>query len=225
MRRFRRRGHRYLLAILATVVAALLCFGLSGWTGDAASFMPFVGAVLLTAWWAGLKPGLLATGLSAIIGDYFFMRPPYSMRIDPVAEALAVVLFVCTGVMASWFCETLHHYRRTAQRQADLLDNAYDAVFAWELGGSVVYWNRGAERLYGYTAEQAKGQAASILLRTAFPVPQRSLKHTLERNGEWAGELTQIVRDGNRIVVESRMVLVEEPQGRRLVFRQALIVG
>jgi PAS domain-containing protein len=41
------------------------------------------------------------------------------------------------------------------RRQADLLDQSHDAIFTWKIDGGIVYWNRGAAVLYGYTAEDA----------------------------------------------------------------------
>ena len=53
------------------------------------------------------------------------------------------------------------------RRQAALLDQAYDAMFAWEWNGPITYWNKGAERMYGYTADEAVGRLSHELLRTS----------------------------------------------------------
>src|SRR5262249_55911874 len=41
------------------------------------------------------------------------------------------------------------------RRQADLLDQSHDAIFTWKIGGGIVFWSKGAERLYEYKAEEA----------------------------------------------------------------------
>ena len=63
------------------------------------------------------------------------------------------------------------------QRQADLLEQSHDAIFTWKIGGSITYWNRGAETLYGYTKEEAIGQISHELLRTRSPIHPRGRKH------------------------------------------------
>jgi PAS domain S-box-containing protein len=103
------------------------------------------------------------------------------------------------------------------RQQANLLEQSHDAIFVWEFPRTIVYWNRGAEQLYGYSREQALGRLGHELLRTEHPTPAPLFEATLEREGEWTGELTHTTRDGRRIVVESRHVLVREDDGHRFV--------
>lgn len=93
------------------------------------------------------------------------------------------------------------------QRQAHLLDQSYDAIFAWRLGNGIVYWNKAAEQLYGFTAAQALGRASHELLATEFPVSHSELLDALQLKNEWAGELIHRHREGHRLMIESRMSL------------------
>ncbi len=95
------------------------------------------------------------------------------------------------------------------QRQAHLLDQSYDAIFAWRLGDGIVYWNKAAEQLYGYTAAEALGRASHELLATEYPVSHTELLDALELKNEWAGELVHHHRDGHSLMIESRMRLVQ----------------
>jgi PAS domain S-box-containing protein len=106
---------------------------------------------------------------------------------------------------------------RSLQRQANLLEQTHDAIFVWEFPRTIVSWNRSAEQLYGFSREQAIGHSGHELLQTEHPLPTPAFEATLERDGEWSGELTQTTRDGRKILVESRQVLVREADGRRLV--------
>ncbi len=92
------------------------------------------------------------------------------------------------------------------RRQADLLDQSHDAIFTWRLGGAIAYWSQGAERLYGYTAEEAIGQISHDLLRTRSSIPMQEVEAQIAREGSWYGELTHTTRDGRAIVVESRHI-------------------
>src|SRR5215475_5207924 len=94
------------------------------------------------------------------------------------------------------------------RRQADLLDQSHDAIFTWKLGGGITYWSRGAEALYGYTAEEAIGRSGHELLQTRSPVPLHEVEAHVARKGSWYGELTHTTRGGRNIVVESRHVRV-----------------
>jgi PAS domain S-box-containing protein len=94
------------------------------------------------------------------------------------------------------------------RRQADLLDQSHDAIFAWKIGGGIAYWNRGAEILYGYSRDEAIGQVSHDLLRTRAHIPMREVEAQVAREGSWYGELTHTTRDGREIVVESRHVRV-----------------
>jgi len=103
------------------------------------------------------------------------------------------------------------------RRQANLLEQTHDAIIVWEFPGMIIFWNRGAEQLYGFSREEAIGRHSHELLRTLHPLPTAVFEADLEREGEWKGELTHTVRDGRKILVESRHVLIREPDGRRLV--------
>jgi len=96
--------------------------------------------------------------------------------------------------------------RRTTQvlEQAELLDLANDAICVRTLDDKITYWNRGAERLYGWTKGEVLGKPITEILRTEFPQPFAEVKAQLLREGSWQGELTHSTRDGRRISVASR---------------------
>lgn len=98
------------------------------------------------------------------------------------------------------------------RRQAELLENAN--VFVRGLDGTITYWNRGAERLYGWTKEEAVGRVSTELIRTEFPQPLTEIEATLERNGRWEGEVVHTCKDGSRVIVASLWVLRRDAEGR-----------
>jgi PAS domain S-box-containing protein len=113
--------------------------------------------------------------------------------------------------------ERLHAEAQLA-RQARMLERTHDAIFLWELGGAIAYWNHGAELLYGYPAEQARGRISHELLQTVRPLADSHAFETLLAcEGEWTGELTHTTRDGRRVTVLSRHQLLREPDGRTYV--------
>ncbi len=103
------------------------------------------------------------------------------------------------------------------ERLADLLNLANEAIFARELDGRIIYWNRGAEQLYGYSSDQAIGFLSQDLLATEFPSGRENFAAALIDTGRWSGELKQRTKAGQRIEVESRFKLIEDRAGGRLV--------
>jgi PAS domain S-box-containing protein len=102
------------------------------------------------------------------------------------------------------------------RQQARLLDLSHDAIFVWEVGGAIEYWNEGAEQLYGYRREEAVGRVTHDLLATLHPDGSAAYLAALERDGVWRGELSHRTKDGRRVTVESSHQLVVQ-DGRRLV--------
>jgi PAS domain S-box-containing protein len=101
------------------------------------------------------------------------------------------------------------HAEQLLQRQAALLNQSHDAILTWKIGGDgIVYWSRGAEMLYGYSANEAVGRVNHELLRTRAIIPIEEIEEQVVEQGSWYGELTHTTRDGRRIVVESRLVRV-----------------
>jgi two-component system, cell cycle sensor histidine kinase and response regulator CckA len=94
--------------------------------------------------------------------------------------------------------------------QAALLDVATDAIFVQDLTSQILFWNKSAERLYGFTEEEALNRQTQELWQEKSPsVLQQALK-SLVRNGAWEGELQQKTKLGKDITVESRWTLVHQ---------------
>jgi PAS domain S-box-containing protein len=92
-------------------------------------------------------------------------------------------------------------------QQANLLNLTHDSIFVRDANGIITYWNRGAEELYGWKAEQAVGRHTHDLLQTVFPRPFEEIQSELLRNGRWEGELEKKKSDGTDVQVASRWSL------------------
>ena len=109
--------------------------------------------------------------------------------------------------------EDVTEYKRhqdDLQTRSALLELASDAILVRDLEGKLLFWNRGAERIYGWTKSEALGKLVTELLQTKFPAPLSNIYEELSRHGYWAGELVHTRKDGQQRFVESRWSLRRE---------------
>jgi len=102
------------------------------------------------------------------------------------------------------------------REQANLLSLTHDAIFVRDMDFRITYWNRGAEELYGWTAEEAQYQITLELLESVFPVPFEQIRAELLSNGRWEGELVRTTKGGAQVVVASRWSLQRDDKGTPL---------
>src|SRR5437588_8516347 len=105
------------------------------------------------------------------------------------------------------------HAEATLREQANLLNLTHDAIFVRDMHGTIKYWNRGAEQLYGWPAGQAVGRALQELLQTIFPAPVEQIDAEVTSANRWEGELAQTKKDGSQVVVASRWSLQRDERG------------
>lgn len=139
-------------------------------------FLTFFAAVMVSAWYGGIGPGLLATALSAFASNYFFLAPAYSLSVS-FHSILSTSLFVLEGGAIVTLAGELHATKeqaevnlRNSQRQQESLRESEErfrllvegvkdyALFILAPDGCIVSWNAGAERITGYQAHEIVGQ-------------------------------------------------------------------
>jgi two-component system, cell cycle sensor histidine kinase and response regulator CckA len=100
------------------------------------------------------------------------------------------------------------------REQATLLEIATDAIWVKDLEGNILFWNRGAEKLYGWTRDEALTQTSDRLFEGNNTDPLYRPEQTVLETGEWRGELEQVTKTGKSIVVASRQTLVRDERDR-----------
>lgn len=90
--------------------------------------------------------------------------------------------------------------------QTELLELADDAIILTDADGTIASWNQGACRMYGWEKDDAVGQNLHALLRTDLSGDARKLESSLKEQAHWEGELDQVRRNGEQIVVASRWI-------------------
>jgi PAS domain S-box-containing protein len=102
------------------------------------------------------------------------------------------------------------------REQAALLDVANDAIFVRSLDSKIFYWNKGAERLYGWSAAEVIGKSATeILYKKKDSLQIEVALRTVAETGVWRGELNKVHKDRKEIIVESHWTMVYDAAGQQ----------
>ncbi|MBR8835320.1 MAG: PAS domain S-box protein [Stigonema ocellatum SAG 48.90 = DSM 106950] len=113
--------------------------------------------------------------------------------------------------------EDITEHKQAAQKiyeQAALLNISTDAIYVRNLENQILFWNKGAERLYGWKAVEVLGyNAAEILYKSRDLQQFQEIQAILAKDSQWQGELQQITKGGKEIIVESRWTLMRDEAG------------
>jgi PAS domain S-box-containing protein len=101
------------------------------------------------------------------------------------------------------------------KEQAALLDIAQDAILVKDMENNILYWNKGAERLYGWSADETSGRDSSdLLFAEKFASEAKEARMETLVKGAWHGDLHQKAKDARELIVEGRWTLVRDEQGK-----------
>jgi PAS domain S-box-containing protein len=218
---------RYAFAI-ASVVVALGCAILTNrYHFRGVEFPLFLFAIALSAWYAGIGPAITALVLSSLAFNYYFTEPYYTLYVTR-EDLVYYFVFLLFASLLTWFSivrrraeEALRKSRDELQievvkrtQQANLLNLTSDMIFVRDMDAVITYWNRGAERFYGFTEKEAIGKRHYELLHTVFPMPLDDLVAEVVRTGQWEGEVSHIKANGDKAVVLSRWSLQRDESDR-----------
>ena len=169
-------------------------------------FVLLLAAVLFTARFLGFGPAVFCSLVSTACLDFFALPPYFSLRIHTGADVERLMVFLAISVFAGSMArqKTLADSRadRTTREMAAIVEYSCDAIYSTHPDGTITSWNRAAELLYGYTAEEAIG---SPVARLAPPERLDEVEHNrelLNRGGHVASYRTERMRkDGTRCPV------------------------
>jgi len=232
---------QYGFAVLSVVVALGVTNSLERYTTLRTPL--FYIAIITSAWFGRMGPGLLAVALSTLVVGYYFAP---GNQTPALSDWPFMLLFSLSALLACWISvqrrraeealkqardeletrveERTSDLRRATEglqaeiaerkrgeevlrERANLLDLTHDTVFVRDINDVITFWNRGAEKLYGWTRDEAVGQVSHHLTQTIFPAPLEEITAELKSTGRWEGELIHTRRDGTQVVVASRWAL------------------
>jgi PAS domain S-box-containing protein len=208
-------ARRYLLAVLLVALGSLIRFPFQSALGTSVPFIPFFPIVILSAWWGGLGPGLLSTGLSAL-AIFLFTGPAHNPAFQ--STLLQLALFLGAGAFISFITHQFRNTRREAFEQARIargslellqreraerkraeiaeerqrrlstqtLECIEDAVIATDEQGRISFMNTVAEKLTGWRFTDVKDSPLQNVFRIFSEESGEAVESPLDR----------ILRDG-----------------------------
>ncbi|MBD2302554.1 response regulator [Nostoc sp. FACHB-190] len=189
---------------------------ISGWTNEDmlgkhdSELLPDADAQNLTT----IKQGVLTTGIGTR-AEVLLTTPQgiryYDLTVEPLRnESQDIVGITCASIDISENKQTEAKIRE----QAALLDITTDAIFVRDLENKILFWNKGAEKLYGWQASEAWGKNVSeLLFDESYPEFEAAWLNVVSK-GKWQGELTKRTKARKEVLVASRWSLVCDRQGR-----------
>jgi PAS domain S-box-containing protein len=179
---------------------------------DSAVAVLYVGVVVLSARFLQKRGVALASlGLMALtVLSYLLSEHDKS---PGIALSTCLLSLGAIGVTAFLAMQS-QSIAGVLREQAGLLDLTHDTVFVRDVNDVIVYWNRGAEQLYGWKRAEIVGKTSHQLMQTIFPRPIEEITAELLRTGRWEGELVHTKKDGTQAIVSSRWSVQRDPRGR-----------
>jgi PAS domain S-box-containing protein len=208
----------YLFAVLGQVLVITLVH----------YFIPFLHlpsalvllVILLVALGWGVGPSLVATLVGGILMLTLTILPNLSLGLEQEDDIVRLLLYIVVGFVIGLLISQLQLERRATkalyQRLVNLLALAHDAVIVRDPENHILLWNQGAERLYGWTEEEALGNITHTWLSTRLPTFHEMVEvdTQLDITGRWDGRLIHTCHDGQEVLVESQQVLVRNASGK-----------
>lgn len=220
---------RYGIAASAVAVTLLMKMSVRSLVGADVPFTLFSAAVMVSAWVGGFGPGIFATLLSVLAADYFFLAPIHSFHVDSFPHILRLVLFILEGFLITYFSTFVFEQRqrtesleqeakkselalRNSERRFRLMvDGVRDyAIYMLDIGGNVISWNSGAERMEGHKASEAIEKPFSAFYTEedrANGLPQAELQKAQEE-GISHNTVWRTRKDGNRFMAETSITAI-----------------
>jgi PAS domain S-box-containing protein len=206
-----RRPDARALRILAAALAGAVFFADALTPLDVAIAVLYVLVVLLAAA-TGLRrdpirAAWLCAGLTLVA--YLATHAPYTASHAAVRCAVSLLAIAVTAKLA------LLYQRSNARlvEQYQLLNLSHDALVVYDMQQRIVFWNLGAEKLYGWPASRALGQSIHTLTQTRFAEAAGDVHAALLATGHWSGEVQRTRRDGSVATISSRLALLRDEQG------------
>ena len=195
-------ARNYLLALAAVAICTCLALAVRPLSFHT-PFLFFLPAVFFALGVGGFHLAFFSSVLAAAAVDFFLIPPFYSFYLKPEDWAKEVFFIAVIGISAWFFQRSRDHSEESLRLQHKLLEDAAESILITDAWHHIIFWNPGAERLYGWTEAEAIGKDPREFLHTTHPVSREESDHQLHETGRWRGLLHRKCKDGRSVVTEA----------------------
>lgn len=216
------RLNPYLIVILLVAVISVLRGSLQSILASQAPLIIYTLPIILSAFYLGFKPALLATVLGAIVGSVLFVDTAWPIAEISAADRVRFAIFFSIGIVVSFLGRQLEESRKalevSEQTARALLESATQAVVGIGRDGKIKLVNRAVENMFGYKPEELVGQPLELLIP-----PDTRERHIKQRNDYFVRgnprpmgvgmDLKGLKKDGSVFPIEASLSMTDTPSG------------
>jgi PAS domain S-box-containing protein len=186
------------------------------------AFVTFYPAVIASALLCGTGPALLATALSAVCADYFFLRPVWAAA-SGVHEMLALATFAFTGGLTCVFSYNLRSAIRELQASEQRLRGLYEAphvgIALTDMQGRYLQFNEAFRTICGYSAQELQDLDYWALTPKKYAADEAKQLESLRCRGYYGPYEKEYVRkDGSVVPLQLNGALLKDSDGRAYIW-------
>ncbi|MDU0364309.1 PAS domain-containing protein [Rhizobium sp. 25PS6] len=209
---FEPRQRRSAVLIALAIVLTATIFAIDVFTSfDGAIAVLYIGVILLLA--PSGRRAVMASGLIAALLTVFAFAFGHLPNASDGAASRFIVSLVAILITTLMSLRD-RSSRTTLGEQARIFELSHDTVIIRDSNDVIVYWNDGAEKLYGWSRGEAFGRKCGELLQCRFPAQE--IATAMDEAGQWSGEIVRTRRDGTPLVLASRWLRRRDPDGRSI---------
>jgi len=209
------------IGLLTPFATLAIRYLLRDYLPDNAPFQFFVLAMVVAAWLGGFWAGIVSciTGMTLV---FWFFIPHFGFHLPNTDTLTRAVIFIVNGIVISVIGESMRRalnreraHRLLQYRLAAIVENTDDAIVGKNLKGIVQSWNRGAEALFGYTADEIVGNSITILIpEDRLPEEERILSSIARGERISHFETVRRRKDGTLIDVALTISPIKDADGK-----------
>ncbi len=202
----------YLFALASTLGMLLLRDAMAVSFSQQPLMILFMFPIILSAIFGGLGPGLTATLVAALVLNYYAIPPRHSFLITEPYALYQWSFLIADGILVSALSEYLHYQRRqteaTRQEQAVTLESIDEGVITTDRDGRITFLNAEAERLTGWSGDEARGRALAEVYRIIAEDDRLPLPDPIQRHAaggakpEAESRALLLARDGRELPIQ-----------------------
>ncbi len=210
---------RFGVAIGSVFAALILSAWLAPMWGEAGAYVPVLGALVVSAWYGGVNPALMAEVVGAAVAFLFIARPEPFGPVSSV-DFYSLLSFMVVGKLVLLLTANLRWNAHQRQNKRDLeliAHTTHDSLWEWDIAGNRVHRSGNVKRIFGGSKNESPGTVEAWRGRLHPEDTERVWHHlhwTVENGGVWEEEYRVRRKDGSYVPVSDRGIVVRDKTGK-----------